>query len=69
MDRGGLVRSEGVVSVAHALLALQLRSEDSGRVFHIVAMVVMASIVLHSTTDVLVARGFEGEGGARPRGG
>lgn len=51
------------------LLALQLGTEDSGRVFHIVALVVMASIVLHSTTDVLVARWFEREGGARPRGG
>jgi NhaP-type Na+/H+ or K+/H+ antiporter len=54
---------KGFASVVYGLLVLQSRVSGSDEVFHIVAIVVAASILLHSSSDVIVTRRFEeGEG-------
>jgi NhaP-type Na+/H+ or K+/H+ antiporter len=46
----------GFSSVFFALLILGARAPGSARIFQLMAVVIAASIVLHSSTDVLVAR-------------
>jgi len=47
---------KGFASVFYGLLILQTRGSRADEVFHLIAIVVAASIVVHSSTDVLVAR-------------
>jgi len=53
---------KGFASVVFALLILKSRLPDAAALFHLLALVIAASIVLHSSTDVLVARWFHREG-------
>lgn len=50
---------KGFASVVYGLLVLQSGISGSDEVFYLVAIVVVASILLHSSSDVLVARRFE----------
>ncbi len=50
---------KGFASVVYGLLVLQSGVGGSDEVFHLVAIVVAASILLHSSSDVVVARWFE----------
>jgi NhaP-type Na+/H+ or K+/H+ antiporter len=53
----------GFASVFFALLVLRAGMPHGEAVFHLAALVIAASIVAHSSTDVLVARWFETEPG------
>jgi NhaP-type Na+/H+ or K+/H+ antiporter len=60
---------KGFASVLYGLLILNRGVEGGDRMFHLIALVTAASIVAHSSTDVLVARWFrrsapDAEGGA-----
>jgi NhaP-type Na+/H+ or K+/H+ antiporter len=50
---------KGFASVVYGLLVLQSGVGGSDEVFNLVALVVAASILLHSSSDVVVARWFE----------
>lgn len=50
---------KGFASVVYGLLILDAGLALSNELFHLVALVVVASILAHSSTDVLVARWFE----------
>ncbi|MEZ5139320.1 MAG: cation:proton antiporter [Acidimicrobiales bacterium] len=50
----------GFASVIYGLLIVEAGIEGAARAFHLIAQVVSASIVVHSSTDVLVARSFGG---------
>ncbi len=50
---------KGFASVVYALLILEAGLALSDELFHLAALVVTASILAHSSTDVLVARWFE----------
>jgi sodium/hydrogen antiporter len=52
---------KGFASVVYGLLILQSGIPQGARLFHLVAIVIAVSIVAHSSTDALVARGFERE--------
>jgi NhaP-type Na+/H+ or K+/H+ antiporter len=54
---------KGFASVFFALLILRSGLESAPRIYTLTAVVIAASIVLHSSTDVLVAKWFEKEGG------
>jgi len=49
---------KGFASVVYGLLVLESGVNLSGEMFHLIALVVAASILLHSSTDVVVARQF-----------
>ena len=49
---------KGFASVVYALLIINAGVAGADRMFHLIALVVAASIVAHSSTDVLVARWF-----------
>lgn len=54
---------KGFASVVYGLLILEAGLDLSDELFHLVALVVAASILAHSSTDVVIARWFEpGEG-------
>lgn len=50
---------KGFASVVYGLLVLTTGIAAGQRVFDLVAVTIVMSIVLHSSTDILVARGFE----------
>lgn len=50
---------KGFASVVYGLLVLTSGIATARRVFDLVALTIVASIVLHSSTDILVARTFE----------
>lgn len=50
---------KGFASVVYGLLILEADLPRSDQLFHITALVVVASIIAHSSTDVVVARRFE----------
>jgi len=52
---------KGFASVVYGLLILQAPYERGDQLFHLIAIVVAASILAHSSTDVLVARWLEKE--------
>lgn len=52
---------KGFASVVYGLLVLSSGIPDAERLFHLIAMTVALSIVLHSSTDVVVARFFDEE--------
>ncbi len=49
---------KGFASVFFAFLILQSGVRDASRIFHLLALVIVASIVAHSSTDVAIARLF-----------
>ncbi|MGK2947327.1 MAG: cation:proton antiporter [Acidimicrobiales bacterium] len=49
---------KGFASVVYALLILEAGLASSDELFHLAALVITASILAHSSTDVLVARRF-----------
>ncbi len=51
---------KGFASVVYGLLVLESGIDLSEEMFHLIAVVVAASILLHSSTDVVVARRFRG---------
>ena len=51
---------KGFASVVYGLLILQSGVPGAGRMFDLVAIVIIVSIVAHSSTDVVVARWFRG---------
>lgn len=52
---------KGFASVVYGLLVLQAGGEYSNEIFHLVALVIVLSILAHSSTDVLVAKQFKSE--------
>ncbi|MEU4221677.1 cation:proton antiporter [Actinoplanes sp. NPDC026623] len=52
---------KGFASVVYGLLVLESGIAGADTVFHLVALTIVLSIVLHSSTDVVVARGFDDE--------
>jgi len=50
---------KGFASVVYGLLILRSGVAQRSELFHLVALVVVASIIAHSSTDVVVARWFE----------
>lgn len=50
---------KGFASVVYGLIILKDGSASSDELFHLVALVVIISMIAHSSTDVLVARWFE----------
>jgi NhaP-type Na+/H+ or K+/H+ antiporter len=50
---------KGFASVVYGLLVLSAGITAGQRVFDLVAVTIVASIVLHSSTDIVVARGFD----------
>jgi NhaP-type Na+/H+ or K+/H+ antiporter len=59
MGHGGMVRTEGVRLSFLTLLAPQSGIPNADQVFHLAAIVITTSIVLHSLTDILVAKWFK----------
>jgi NhaP-type Na+/H+ or K+/H+ antiporter len=72
--RGGLARREwlaaawfgpkGFASLFYALLMIAARVPHANRLFDVVALVIVVSIVAHSSTDTVIARTFRS--GAKP---
>ncbi len=58
---------KGFASVVYGLLVAQSGLVLADDLFHLVAVVVAASILLHSSTDVVVARQFEGRSRTRTK--
>jgi NhaP-type Na+/H+ or K+/H+ antiporter len=58
---------KGFASVVYSLLLLGAGIADADRLFSIIALVIVLSMVLHSSTDVPVARYFERAGSLAPR--
>ena len=51
---------KGFASVVYGILALQSQIERADQIFHLVAIVIVGSVILHSSTDVIVAKAFAG---------
>lgn len=58
---------KGFASVVYGLLVLESGVQGSDELFHLVALVILLSILAHSSTDVLVARQFGNVPRAGPR--
>ena len=52
---------KGFASVVYGLLVLESGIAAADAIFHLVALTIVLSILLHSSTDVVVARGFDDE--------
>ncbi len=52
---------KGFASVVYGLLVLESGIAAADTVFHLVALTIVLSILLHSSTDVVVARSFDDE--------
>lgn len=52
---------KGFASVVYGLLVLESGIIAANEIFHLVALTIVISILLHSSTDVVVARGFDDE--------
>ncbi|MFI0446700.1 cation:proton antiporter [Actinomadura sp. 6N118] len=52
---------KGFASVVYGLLVLQSGIPAADEIFHLVAVTIVLSILAHSSTDVVVARGFDEE--------
>lgn len=50
---------KGFASVVYGLLVLNSSVDSAGTIFHLVAITVALSILLHSSTDIVVARSFD----------
>jgi len=51
---------KGFASVVYGLLVLESAIPAADKVFHLVALTIVLSILAHSSTDIIVARSFEG---------
>ncbi len=56
---------KGFASVVYGLLLFQRDVPNAERLFRLIALVIAGSIVAHSSTDVLLARGFIDESGRK----
>ncbi|MFI0367912.1 cation:proton antiporter [Actinomadura sp. 1N219] len=52
---------KGFASVVYGLLVLESGIPDGDQIFHLVAVTIVLSILAHSSTDIVVARGFDEE--------
>jgi len=52
---------KGFASVVYGLLVLESGITAANEIFHLVALTIVMSILLHSSTDVVVARAFDEE--------
>jgi NhaP-type Na+/H+ or K+/H+ antiporter len=52
---------KGFASVVYGLLVLESGIPAADAIFHLVAVTIVLSILLHSSTDIVVARGFDDE--------
>jgi NhaP-type Na+/H+ or K+/H+ antiporter len=52
---------KGFASVVYGLLVLESGIAAANDIFHLVALTIVISILLHSSTDVVIARGFDDE--------
>lgn len=52
---------KGFASVVYGLLVLEAGIVAADEIFHLVAVTIVLSILLHSSTDVVVARAFDEE--------
>ncbi len=52
---------KGFASVVYGLFILKTGLEESQKLFHLIGLVVTASIVAHSSTDILIAEWFHSE--------
>jgi NhaP-type Na+/H+ and K+/H+ antiporter len=52
---------KGFASVVYGLLVLESGITEADEIFHLVALTIVLSILLHSSTDVVVARAFDDE--------
>jgi sodium/hydrogen antiporter len=50
---------KGFASVVYGLLVLDSGITAANEIFHLVALTIVISILLHSSTDVVIARGFD----------
>ena len=57
---------KGFASVVYGLLVLEGGGALADEMFHLIALVIVASILTHSSTDVPIAHAFERSGGAAP---
>jgi NhaP-type Na+/H+ or K+/H+ antiporter len=53
---------KGFASVVYGLLVLESGITAANEIFHLVAVTIVISILLHSSTDIVVARGFDERG-------
>lgn len=49
---------KGFASVIYAIMVLKSNLSDANRIFHLIALVIVVSIIAHSSTDVPIARWF-----------
>ncbi|WP_255351527.1 cation:proton antiporter [Cryobacterium sp. MLB-32] len=49
---------KGFASVVYGILVLESGIDQADLLFHLIALVIVLSILAHSSTDVLVARAF-----------
>ncbi|MBE1530701.1 cation:proton antiporter [Actinomadura algeriensis] len=52
---------KGFASVVYGLIVLESQIADADEIFHLVAVTIVLSIIAHSSTDIVVARGFDDE--------
>jgi NhaP-type Na+/H+ or K+/H+ antiporter len=52
---------KGFASVVYGLIVLESGIMEANEIFHLVALTIVISILLHSSTDVIVARAFDDE--------
>ncbi|MFV2171658.1 cation:proton antiporter [Actinomadura sp. LOL_016] len=52
---------KGFASVVYGLIVLESQIADADEIFHLVAVTIVLSIIAHSSTDIIVARGFDDE--------
>jgi NhaP-type Na+/H+ or K+/H+ antiporter len=50
---------KGFASVVYGLLVLESAIPTADTVFHLVALTIVLSILLHSSTDIVVAKAFD----------
>ncbi|MGH8965822.1 MAG: cation:proton antiporter, partial [Actinomycetes bacterium] len=52
---------KGFASVVYGLLVLDSGIPDGDKIFHLIAVTIVLSILAHSSTDIVVARSFDEE--------
>jgi NhaP-type Na+/H+ or K+/H+ antiporter len=52
---------KGFASVVYGLLVLESQIGAADKIFHLVALTIVLSILAHSSTDIVVARAFDEE--------
>jgi sodium/hydrogen antiporter len=52
---------KGFASVVYGLIVLESGITEANEIFHLVALTIVISILLHSSTDVVIARAFDDE--------